>query len=123
MEMVGLGIIAACMFIGVTVGSVLARLLGLTGDVGGVGFAMLLLVLLTNYVKFDQRIKNGMQFMSDIYIPIIVAMAAIQNVRGAIGGGMVAFLAGGIAVVASLAIVPLIDRIGKTKANSGGVGA
>ncbi|MBT9176310.1 MAG: hypothetical protein DDT20_00623 [Firmicutes bacterium] len=55
MEVVGLGIIAACMFVGMTVGTALAQALGLSGDVGGVGFAMLLLVLISNCVKLDEK--------------------------------------------------------------------
>ncbi|KAF0193543.1 MAG: malonate transporter subunit MadL [Bacillota bacterium] len=122
MEVVGLGIIAACMFVGVTVGSVLAKTIGVSGDVGGVGFAMLLMVIITNYVKLDDKVKNGIQFISNLYIPIIVAMAAIQNVVSALKGGAVAFLAGGIATVASLALVPIIVKLGKF-GNNGGVGA
>lgn len=123
MEVVGLGIIAACMFAGVTVGSVLAKAIGVSGDVGGVGFAMLLLVLVSNYVKLDDKVKNGIQFMSNLYIPIIVAMAAIQNVVSALSGGAVAFLSGAIATVASLALVPLVSRLGKSRSNGGGIRA
>lgn len=120
MEVVGLGLIAACMFVGLSVGGLLARAIGVSGDVGGVGFAMLLLVLVTNYVKLDERVKSGIQFISNLYIPIIVAMAAIQNVVSALKGGAVAFLAGGIATIASLALVPLLSRVGKSSSKSGG---
>ncbi|MDP3057932.1 MAG: malonate transporter subunit MadL, partial [bacterium] len=120
LEILGLGIVAACMFVGVTVGSVLAKLLGVSGDVGGVGFAMLLLVLMTNFVKLDEKTKNGINLVSSLYIPIIVAMAAIQNVTSAIKGGPMAFLAGGIATVASLFLVPIFSRIGAPKASGKG---
>ena len=120
MEVVGLGIIAACMFVGVSIGNVLARAIGVAGDVGGVGFAMVLLVLVTNYFKFDEKVQSGMQFVSNLYIPIIVAMAAIQNVVSAVRGGAIALLAGGIAVVASMALVPLLSRAGKSKSGRAG---
>lgn len=47
-----------------------------------------------------------------MYIPIVVAMAAQQNVVAAVSGGPVAVLAGTLAVVVSFALVPLISRIG-----------
>jgi malonate transporter MadL subunit len=50
-----------------------------------------------------------------MYIPIVVAMAAQQNVVGAIKGGPLAFLAGTLGVVLSFAMVPLIARIGRPK--------
>ena len=114
MEMLGLGVVAACMFVGVSVGSVLARALGIAGDVGGVGFAMLLLVLVTNFYKLDEKVRNGIQFVSNLYIPIIVAMAAVQNVAGAVAGGMAAILAGGVATVASFFLVPVLSRMGSS---------
>lgn len=56
-----------------------------------------------------------MEFWSSLYIPIVVAMAASQNVVGAVTGGPVA-LVGGLAVVAvSFALVPVIARLGKGK--------
>ncbi|MFZ5754714.1 MAG: malonate transporter subunit MadL [Bacillota bacterium] len=113
MEIYGLGIIAACMFVGVFVGSIFAKLLGVSGDVGGVGIAMLLLVLVSNYIKLDEKTQNGIKLISNLYIPIIVAMAATQDVVKALSGGAVAFLAGGVATVASFFLVPLLSRIGK----------
>lgn len=47
-----------------------------------------------------------------MYIPIVVAMAAQQNVVAALKGGPIAVLAGALAVVASFALVPVISRIG-----------
>lgn len=51
MEIYGLGIVAFCMYIGSFVGYFIGKLLGVSGNVGGVGFAMLLLVLLSNYYE------------------------------------------------------------------------
>ncbi len=51
-------------------------------------------------------------FWSSIYIPIVVAMAAKQNVLAAVKGGPVALLAGALAVIVSCALVPVISRIG-----------
>jgi len=41
-------------------------------------------------------------------------MAAKQNVIAAIDGGLIAVFAGGISVVLSFLLVPLISRIGKS---------
>ena len=56
--------------------------------VGGVGFAMLMLVIFTNYREakgkaLSERTQNGIRLLSALYIPIIVAMAARQNVVAA----------------------------------------
>jgi malonate transporter MadL subunit len=48
-----------------------------------------------------------------MYIPIVVAMAARQNVVAAVSGGWVAIAAGAAAVAAGLALVPLLARAGK----------
>lgn len=53
--------------------------------------------------------------LSALYIPIVVAMAGIQNVVAAFSGGAVAFLAGGIATIGSMLLVPLIGKLGKDK--------
>ena len=46
-----------------------------------------------------------------MYIPIVVAMAASQDVAGAIGGGLVALLAGGLSVVACFGMLALLSRL------------
>ena len=45
----------------------------------------------------------------------MVAMAAQQNVYGAIKGGPMAILAGTLAVVLGFALVPVLVRIGNRK--------
>ncbi len=57
--------------------------------------------------------RQGVVFWSAIYIPVIVAMAARQNVVGALDGGPMAFLAGTLSVVACFLLVPAISRIGE----------
>ncbi|MBT9153873.1 MAG: hypothetical protein DDT39_00535 [Firmicutes bacterium] len=84
---------------------------------------MLLLVLISNYVKLDEKVRNGIQFISNLYIPIIVAMASIQNVAGALRGGWVAILGGGLAVVLSFLLVPVVVNLGKPSTKNRGVKA
>jgi malonate transporter MadL subunit len=54
--------------------------------------------------------EQGILFWSAIYIPVVVAMAAKQNVLGAIRGGPAAILAGAGAVVACFFLVPVLSR-------------
>jgi len=45
-----------------------------------------------------------------MYIPIVVAMAAKQNVIAAVSSGWLAVIAGVLAVAVSFAVIPLISR-------------
>lgn len=120
MEIYGLGIVAFCMYVGSFLGYFIGKVLGISGNVGGVGFAMLLLILISNYVDekkggWSERTKNGIYLLSALYIPIVVAMAGIQNVVAAFSGGAIAFVAGGVATIGSMFLVPLIGKLGSNK--------
>jgi malonate transporter MadL subunit len=47
-----------------------------------------------------------------MYIPIVVAMAARQDVVSAVSGGWLAIVAGVGAVAVSFALVPVLSRLG-----------
>jgi len=83
---------------------------------------MLFLVLASNSDKFkalvDGASGTGIQFWSAMYIPIVVAMAARQNVVAAFEGGMLAVVAGVAAVIVSFALVPVISKIGNSGTTS-----
>lgn len=115
----GVALLSTCLVLGMLVGEALGVLLAVDANVGGVGIAMLLLVFASNSKKFKSLTEgaagNGIQFWSAMYIPIVVAMAAQQNVIGAIGGGFLAIVAGTAAVVVSFALVPLLSRVGQQK--------
>jgi malonate transporter MadL subunit len=117
----GVALLAACVIAGLAVGEVLGWLMDVPANVGGVGVAMLLLILLTDRLRARGALspvtQQGIAFWSAVYIPIVVAMAASQDVAGAIDGGLVALLAGGLAVVACFGMVPLL---GWWSAASGG---
>ena len=123
MEIFGLGIVAFCMYVGSFLGRLLANIVGLPGaDVGGVGFATLLLILICNHLKtrgktLSAATDNGVKFLGAIYIPIVVAMSANQNVLGALSGGVIALAGGALAVLLSLLLVPVISDIGRKKSN------
>ena len=123
MVIYGVGLLAVCLLAGLFAGDLLGVLIGVEANVGGVGIAMLLLILLAN--RLDRRrpflpaTREGVLFWSGIYIPIVVAMAARQNVVAALDGGLAAFLAGALAVVACLLLVPVISRIGADPPHEG----
>ncbi len=50
-------------------------------------------------------------------------MASIQNVAGALRGGWVAILGGGLAVVLSFLLVPVVVNLGKPSTKNRGVKA
>jgi malonate transporter MadL subunit len=112
----GVALLSGCLILGLLSGELLGVLLGVQANVGGVGIAMLLLVLACSSRKLKTLVEGdsgkGIKFWSAMYIPIVVAMAARQNVAAAVDGGMLALIAGVIAVVASFALVPVLSRIG-----------
>jgi len=112
----GVALLSVCLVTGMLIGEGLGVLLNVDANVGGVGIAMLLLVLASNSDKFKSLTEGtsgaGIKFWSAMYIPIVVAMAAKQNVAGATEGGFLALAAGVIAVAVSFALVPLISRLG-----------
>jgi malonate transporter MadL subunit len=123
MTIYGTAILASCLIVGTVVGELIGLAIGINANVGGVGIAMLLLVVICGRLQSLGRMpaptNSGILFWSSIYIPIVVAMAASQNVRGAIMGGPAAALAGIITVVVCFALVPVISRIGRPTSTKG----
>jgi len=119
MAIYGTALLAACVLVGLLMGDLLGVAIGVKANVGGVGFAMVLLIFASEYLRrkglLPQPTKEGVHFWSAIYIPVVVAMAAQQNVVAALKGGPAAILAGVLAVVVSFALIPVIERIGKEK--------
>jgi len=113
----GVALLSVCLIVGMLAGEALGLLLNVEANVGGVGIAMLLLVLASNSKKFKSLTEgaagDGIKFWSAMYIPIVVAMAAQQNVIAAVDGGLLAILAGTAAVIVSFVLVPILSRIGK----------
>ena len=113
----GVALLSACLILGMLIGEALGVALNVEANVGGVGIAMLFLVFASNSDRFKSLTQDvagkGIQFWSAMYIPIVVAMAARQNVAGAVDGGVLALTAGVAAVVVSFALVPVLSRIGK----------
>ena len=119
MTIYGVALLAACYVIGQLFGEGLGKILGIDANVGGVGFAMLLLILLSNWMTkrgfLAIETERGMAFWSQMYIPVIVAMSATQNVRVALSSGMIAVLAGIIPTAVAFAMIPFLSKLFKNK--------
>ena len=112
----GVALLSVSLILGMLIGEALGVMLRVDANVGGVGIAMLFLVFASNSASFRALTAGaageGIKFWSAMYIPIVVAMAARQNVAAATDGGMLALVAGTVAVLVSLALVPVISRLG-----------
>jgi malonate transporter MadL subunit len=113
----GVGLLSFCMLVGMFVGDLLGEVMGVQANVGGVGIAMILLLTLSNLGPRGNALSpitaTGIGFWSAMYIPIVVAMAARQNVAAALSGGWMAIIAGVAAVAASFAMIPVLARFGQ----------
>ncbi len=109
----GVALLAGCMFIGSFVGNLLGLWTGLNSDIGGVGFAMILLLLLTNSKKVNKLLpegyEKGINFWKEMFIPVIIAMSASQNVVSALDGGVLALVLGVGIVVIMLLLIPVFN--------------
>ena len=122
MAIYGTALLSGCLIAGVVAGQMLGYLVGVDKNIGGVGIAMLLLISASDWLQRSGRIQpptnQGILFWSSIYIPIVVAMAASQNVLAAVKGGPIALIAGVSVVLISFILVPVISRIGQADAES-----
>lgn len=114
MVIYGVSLLSICMLVGVFIGELLGKLIGVQANVGGVGIAIVMLLLITDRLKQKNKLhiksQEGLKFWSAMYIPIVVAMAAQQNVVAALKGGPVALLSAIGAVVLSYALVPILSK-------------
>lgn len=116
MTIYGVGLLAGCFITGQLFGELLGRLLHIDANVGGVGFAMLLFILLKEWLSrkhspLSASIQGeGVVFWDAMYIPIIVAMSATQNVKAGLSSGHVAILVGVIPVLCLIILVPVLSK-------------
>ncbi|MGY4532165.1 malonate transporter MadL subunit [Pseudomonas sp. TE3786] len=113
----GVALLAICTLAGVILGDLLGVLLGVKSNVGGVGIAMLLLICARLYMQrhggMSKDCELGVGFWGAMYIPVVVAMAAQQNVVAALHGGPVALLAAVGSVLLCGCTIALISRTNK----------
>ncbi|MDY6085102.1 MAG: malonate transporter subunit MadL [Dialister sp.] len=112
MVIYGVALLAACYVVGSFIGDILGLLLGVKANIGGVGFAMLLLIIVSTWAQEKGYMKapeeQGIKFWAAMYIPIVVAMSSIQNVAAALSGGVVAIAGGVLAVVVGFMLIPIL---------------
>jgi malonate transporter MadL subunit len=110
----GTALLAVCHLLGIFLGDLLGTLLGVKTNVGGVGIAMILLICarlwLHKHELMPATTEMGVGFWGAMYIPVVVAMAATQNVVAALRGGPVALLAAAGSVLVCACFVSLINR-------------
>lgn len=121
MKIYGVAILAFCFLAGKLVGNLLGAAIGIDGDVGGVGFGMVLLIFTNAFMRkkgwLEPLTEKGILFWSSMYIPIVVAMSATQNVKAAISEGPIAIIVGVVVTLTGFLLVPLISKIGRKKQN------
>lgn len=122
MAIYGTALLSICLLLGMALGELVGRLVGIDANIGGVGFAMVLLILSTDWLRGRGKLKpeteGGVLFWSAIYIPIIVAMAASLNVRAAFHGGVIVLVVAVVTVGACMALVPLVAKLGRKEHSS-----
>ena len=120
MVIYGVLLLSLCYFAGLFVGEVMGRLVGLNANVGGVGFAMLCSYSETvkNGLR-NERFSDGLKFWQNMYIPVVIAMSASQDVVKAVRSGWLAIICGVPLTVLSLCLIPLVSRISSSKNKAG----
>ncbi|MEN9949957.1 MAG: malonate transporter subunit MadL [Bacteroidota bacterium] len=115
MKIYGVAVLAACYLAGQILGEVLGDIFAFDGNIGGVGFGMLFLILLGDFMKqknwIDTESESGVYFWSGMYIPVVVAMSSIQNVQAALSGGWVALVVGVVGTLFCFALIPLLSKL------------
>lgn len=114
----GLALLSVSFIIGMWTGELLGSWLGIHANVGGVGFAMIFLLLIKEYFLkkgwWKIELESGIEFWNKLYIPVVIAMAASLNVKSAISAGTLAVFAGVIPVVIAFLIFHFLIKAIKT---------
>lgn len=119
MNIYGIAVLALSYLLGQWMGEFLGSLIGIDANVGGVGFAMMILMLLKEWLVknslMSMEMESGIDFWNKLYIPVVIAMAASLNVKSAISSGTLAIAAGTIPVFVSFLVFPSILKKFKPK--------
>ncbi|HEY8905210.1 MAG TPA: malonate transporter subunit MadL [Rhodoferax sp.] len=110
----GTALLAVCHLLGIFLGDLLGQALGVKTNVGGVGIAMLLLIFARLYMAkkglLPKLTELGVEYWGAMYIPVVVAMAAQQDMVAALRGGPVAVLSAITAVGVCACVIAVINR-------------
>ena len=110
----GTALLAVCHLLGIFIGDLLGQALGVKTNVGGVGIAMLLLIFGRIYLQKKNMLPKltelGVEYWGAMYIPVVVAMAAQQDMVSALRGGPVALLSAVGAAAVCAVVIAAINR-------------
>ncbi|MEJ8813505.1 malonate transporter subunit MadL [Variovorax ureilyticus] len=110
----GTALLAVCHLLGIFLGDLLGQALDVKTNVGGVGIAMLLLIFARLYMQKRDMLPKltelGVEYWGAMYIPVVVAMAAQQDMVSALRGGPVAVLSAIAAVAICACVIAAINR-------------
>ena len=113
MKIYGVAVLSVCFLAGQLAGEWLGWLFDFNGNIGGVGVAMLLLIICGDWMKrrgwIDTESESGIRFWSGMYIPVVVAMASTQHVKAALQGGWLAVIAGVGGSIFCFLLIPLLS--------------
>jgi malonate transporter MadL subunit len=118
----GTALLAVCHLLGIFLGDLLGQALGVKTNVGGVGIAMLLLIFARLYMQKRNMLPKltelGVEYWGAMYIPVVVAMAAQQDMVSALRGGPVALLSAIAAAGVCACVIAAINRSERPEAEA-----
>jgi malonate transporter MadL subunit len=110
----GIALLAFSFLFGQWMGIMLGHWIGIDSNVGGVGFAMIILILAKEGFQrkgwYRTELDYGIDFWGKLYIPVVVAMAASLNVKVAVTSGSLAIAAGLIPVIFAFIIFRYLNK-------------
>ena len=111
----GTALLANCHLLGDYFGNTLGMLLGVKANVGGVAISMILLILSKELLAKKGYLPQGTQFgvlyWSGMYIPIVVAMSAGQNVVAALSGGMLGLIVSVASLIGTVLVIRYLNKM------------
>ncbi|ENU21881.1 malonate transporter, MadL subunit [Acinetobacter proteolyticus] len=111
----GTAILAICHLLGDYLGNTLGVLIGVKANVGGVAISMILLILAKELLAkkgyLPQVTQFGILYWSGMYIPIVVAMSAGQNVVAALSGGMLGLIVSITSLIGTVLVIRHLNRL------------
>ena len=111
----GTALLAICHLLGDYFGNTLGMLLGVKANVGGVAISMILLILskelLAKKGYLPKSTQFGVLYWSGMYIPIVVAMSAGQNVVAALSGGMLGLIVSVASLIGTVLVIRYLNKM------------